>query len=72
MDARMADKIPRKLAQAGRADGCRISNAMEMINVARACRRQMPVTVSAVRYVGPPGASETGVTGSVRDVARGK
>lgn len=72
MDARMADKTPRKFAQAGSADGWRRENATEIISVASACRRQIAVMVSAVRYVGPVGVEETDATGSVGDVARGK
>lgn len=72
MDARTAAKTPRKLAQAGMAAGLRSSKATEMTIVASAWSRQMPVTTSAVRYVGPLGDVETGVMGSVGDVALGK
>lgn len=44
----MAAKMPRKFAQAGRADGWRSVKATEMMTVARACSRQMAVTASAV------------------------
>ena len=71
MEARTAAKTPRKLAQAGMAAGLRSSKATEMTIVASAWSRQMPVTTSAVRYVGPLEV-ETGVMGSVGDVALGK
>lgn len=43
-----------------------------MMSVAIACKTQIAVMVSAVRYVGPLGVDETDATGSVGDVARGK
>ena len=72
MDARMAARMPRKFAQAGRALGRHMTNATDMITVARAWRRQMAVTTRAVRYVGALELEETGVVGSVGEVARGK
>jgi hypothetical protein len=68
----MADKTPRKFAQAGSADGWRREKATEMMSVASACRMQIAVIISAVRYVGVFGVEETDATGSVGDVARGK
>jgi hypothetical protein len=49
MDARTADKIPRKFAQAGIAAGWRMLKATEIIIVASAWSRHSPVTTSAVR-----------------------
>lgn len=72
MEARMADRMPRKFAQAGIAAGWRSSNAIEMMIVARACSRQIPVTTRAVRYVGALDDVETALMGSVGEVARGK
>lgn len=40
--------------------------------VTSACSRHIPVTMSAVRYVGPLEVEDTLPTGSVGDVARGK
>lgn len=68
----MAARIPRKLAQAGKAEGLRVAKATEMMRVTRACRMQMAVTESAVRYVGVFAVVEAGAVGSVGDVARGK
>ena len=65
--------MPRKLAQAGMADGCRSAKTTEMITVTNACRRQMAVIDKAVRYVGPvEDWEDTGAVGSVGEVARGK
>lgn len=69
---RIVASTPRKLAQAGIADGCRRVNATDIIPVTRAWRMHRAVTTNAVRYVGTLGAVETGATGSVGDVALGK
>lgn len=64
--------MPRKFAQAGRAEGWRRAKAAEIMTVARACKRQIAVTARAIRYVGPFLVADTETTGSVGEVARGK
>lgn len=72
MDARMVDRMPRKFAHDGRAAGWRRAKAAEIVNVARACRRQSAVTAIAVRYAAPFRVVDKETTGSVGDVTRGK